>query len=458
MAIVFPESRVVEIWQERLVDRTDLVTEEGESLKVVYPGRPNDGRGADLKDAIINSGGRLMRGEVEVHVKSSGWREHGHHLDPAYNGVVLHVVLNHDTASGIFLQNGNSVPTLALQKFIGNLAQQPAHFNNAGGIITMPCHENHHQNYIVGGILDAAGEVRFEAKADGFRTRLSKIEPGQLLYQEIMRALGYSRNKEPMEELARRIPLQKLESDNADKMTDAECLVRYQALLLGTAGLLPSQCPEYCVGYEADINRLSKLEGLWGASGDKSAMSAGDWCFFKVRPVNLPTRRIMAMSYLLLRYRHEGLLAGLMRMFETSPADAGFNRLEKSLIVEHDNHQGRGAESGKLALLGSGRAADIVINVLLPFTAGWARITSRPELAEKALEVYHRYPRLSINTIDRHMLKQLRTEKQILTTARRQQGLLHIYKTLCSQGKCRECPLAKGWLLSGQFTGTFLSR
>ena len=101
-----------------LPGRTDLVTEEGEPIKIIYPGRINDDRGADLLDAVIATSQGLIRGDIEVHVKSSSWWAHRHHLDPIYNRVILHVVFWHDTETAINLQNGQKVPTLALHKFI----------------------------------------------------------------------------------------------------------------------------------------------------------------------------------------------------------------------------------------------------------------------------------------------------------------------------------------------------
>ena len=86
------ESQLIKIWQHQLLDKTGLTTEDGKPLTVVYPGRLNDGRGADFRDAVISTGRRLIRGDVEVHVKSSGWEGHRHHLDAVYNRVVLHVV------------------------------------------------------------------------------------------------------------------------------------------------------------------------------------------------------------------------------------------------------------------------------------------------------------------------------------------------------------------------------
>jgi len=444
-----PERWVVEIWQSLLQDRTDLVTEEGEPLKIIYPGRINGDRGADLLDAVITTSHGLMRGDIEVHVKSSDWRAHRHHLDPIYNRVILHVVFWHNSKTATNLQNGQRVPTLALHKFI---SQTDLHASSAYPSTNrhMPCRNAvvRWNTGVMGKLLDTAGEERFLAKAADFRMALAQTEASQSLYQGIMGALGYTKNKYPLVELAHRMPLQRLESVTSGKTSDAECLARQQALLLGTAGLLPSQRSDrYGAGKRHD-GWVEKLERFWASSRQSEAMSEDDWHLFKVRPSNFPSRRIAAMSYLLLRYREGGILEELVDKLCETTVDKGYNWLEKALRVTTDGywagHLDFGLPSRRSipAILGEGRAADIVVNVLLPFATAWGRLTAQPELAMKAFELYHHYPELAVNTIERHMRNQLGISRYLVNSAQRQQGLIHIYRTLCSQGKCHSCPIA----------------
>ena len=64
------------------------------SSRSLYPGRPAPGSGPDFQDALLITGaGELVRGDVEVHVRQSDWRSHGHHLDHRYGRVALHLFL-----------------------------------------------------------------------------------------------------------------------------------------------------------------------------------------------------------------------------------------------------------------------------------------------------------------------------------------------------------------------------
>jgi hypothetical protein len=435
MPVDLPESRVLEIWQG-CAGRNDLETEEGGAIKVLYRGRLNDGSGADFRDAVIQTGGGLLTGDIEIHTKTSRWWAHGHHLDRLYNRVILHVVLQHDTAKSAKLENGNTAPTLALEKL-------PASRNKKAPfpapVTTCRRADKGRGTGSLMAILDEAGEQRFQSRSAAYQAAASPEEAGQALYRGIMTALGYSKNKHPMAELACRMPLRRLESLAAAQIPDAECLALYQARLFGAAGLLPSQR----AGHRADnenIVRFNKPESLRPSAGEMAAMHDADWQFFRVRPANYPTRRIAAMCRLLLRYRQDGLLRGLVKKVVAADIEENSRELENALIIEAGDGGDTAGDNGS-ALLGESRAADIVVNALLPFTAAWGRIISRPELSKKAAYFYLHYPPPASNTLDRHMCRQLNIDAKLINSARRQQGLLHLFKKYCSLGLCRDCPV-----------------
>jgi len=444
-----PESQIVKIWQHQLLDRTGLTTEEGEPIRIIYPGRINDDQGADLLDAVIATSHGLIKGDIEVHVKSSGWRAHHHHQDQTYNRVILHVVMWRDTEVATNLQNGEKVSILALHKYIKSPSSQWPNLAYSPATLNMPCHQavEHLPTSIIAQFLDSAGEERFLAKAAKFQADLAQMEVSQSLYQGIMSALGYSKNKLPFLELARRLPLQSLESLTQGKISDEECLAQQQALLLGTAGLLPSQRPDWHQKNKIDDKWIEKLEKLWVSSHQSMVMSENNWHLFKVRPNNFPLRRIVAMSYLMLRHREKGIFGEVVNKIREAAVSRGHHELEKMLLITTNGYWASHFDFGLASrlrtptLLGGRRAADIVVNVLLPFIFAWDKLTPQPELARKALDLYCRYPKLVANTVERHMSNQLGPSRNLVNSAQRQQGLIHIYKTLCSQGKCHCCPL-----------------
>ena len=92
-------------------------------------------------------------------------------------------------------------------------------------------------------------------------------------------------------------------------------------------------------------------------------------------------------------------------------------------------------------MTGEERAGDIIINAVLPFYAAYAREISKSALEEKAFGIYRQIPAAAENSLEKHMRRQLGLPPGTAATARRRQGLLYIYKTLCTQGKCDICPL-----------------
>jgi hypothetical protein len=236
MLMAVTEKQVVGIWQDSLQGRADLKTIDNEPVRVIYPGRRNDDRGADFRDAVIATQKGQAKGDIEVHVKTSDWWSHQHHLNPAYNRVILHVVYQHDTSQTITLENGFTVPTLALNDYISNDSV-------ARPLAPIPCRGIGYRRdaSLIGDLLDETGETRFLARAVSYRQMILQLGAGQALYQEIMTALGYSKNKETMAELSRLMPLAKVEALASEGISDEAYLAWCQACLLGVAGLLSSQ-------------------------------------------------------------------------------------------------------------------------------------------------------------------------------------------------------------------------
>lgn len=437
------EKQVVEVWQGFLRSGVPLACTDGKKLKIVYPGRANDDSGADFRDAVVVIDRKVAKGDIEVHIRSSDWSAHHHHLDPVYNRVVLHVVMQDDIGSAVFLQSGQSIPGIALERYAPVRANAPsgsvARCSNAGERIG---------ESKVADILEGAGEQRFMAKASEIRRELKQYEAGQCLYQQVMGALGYSKNKLPFQELARRVPLRVLEKISRGMISEEECLGRQQALLMGTAGLLPSQRLILDREREPDEEWVNRLERLWAASRCSFAMSPDEWHLFKVRPVNFPVRRMAAMSHLLFRFRRDGLLEGTIQAVQEAVAGGGSKTPEEAFVVVADGYWACHFDFGvrhrlkNPTLLGGGRAAEIIINVVLPFAFARGEYTLQGSYGREILRLYHGYPGMQANAVERHMKSQLGIGS-LVNSACKQQGLLHIYKTCCTQGLCRQCPLGE---------------
>ena len=434
------EKLVAHIWQQQLV--ADLITDSGDKVCTNFPGRACNDGGGDFCDAILTIGNKTIRGNVEVHVRSSQWYSHGHHLDSNYNNVVLHVVMWHDYQTATILQNGNSIPTIQLWHYLTYpLGELNRRIRLAYSFLpTCPKAYGCFDYKVLVGVLGAAGEKRFISKVAVFQKSLTQENAGQVFFRNISRALGYDKNTSSFKQLADMLPLETLEQIGGDGRGSI-----HQALIIGTAGLLPSQRRhlKYAVNEDSVV---TELETIWKKRKITRTMNQNDWHFFRVYPYNFPTRRLVALGYLVSRYYAAGLLQSILGLVRESPPKHAYQRIEEGLIVPAQgywaNHIDFGITTARsVALLGQNKAAEIAVNIVLPFAYAWGEVFADPKLQEKALATYLNYPKLGGNNLIRFMSQQLLIRPDLNLSAVQQQGLIHIFKNYCRQRNCLGCPI-----------------
>jgi len=397
------EKLLARVWRSKVLSGSELVTAGGMRLQIVHPGRVNGGSGPDFHHAIITIEGKgLVKGDIEIHVRSSQWRSHGHHQDPRYNGVILHVVMWHDQDRPTILQNGKTVPILPLYPQLKLCPEEMEGLCALLGEDLEPCRDLEVRLGAEGvaALLDKAGEERFGLKVAHFQKQLSIKEEDQVLYEGLMGALGYGKNKEPFQELAHRLPLKALKGIALMESEQRRGPVLGSALLDAARGM---------------------GEARWELSG--------------IRPCNRPQLRIAGAGYLFARYVEKGLVLGALELVGGVDPKKGYSRPERGMMVRGDG--------AKYTLIGQGRAKEMVVNVLLPFSFAWGVRTSQAGLKDRALELYRGYPRLEENQVTRQMRRQLFGQGGfgVVNSAQRQQGLIHLYRNCCLEGRCHRCPL-----------------
>ena len=100
-------------WKHKLLPLKELMTTDNQLVEIIDPGLHNRHAGPDFFNAKVRINGTLWVGNVEIHQKSSDWYAHGHHLDKAYDNVVLHVATVID--ADVQTRQGNFIPQLALE-------------------------------------------------------------------------------------------------------------------------------------------------------------------------------------------------------------------------------------------------------------------------------------------------------------------------------------------------------
>jgi hypothetical protein len=409
------EAELVRLWEGQRFPAQALVSGEGWALHVDFPGRPcSGGAGPDFRDAVVEICGRRMRGDIELHVLASAFRRHGHHRDHAYDNVILHVVFWDDDGKTT-LASGRQVPVVSLGPWVARRAEELQAWLRHPARWQEPCWSAIERlgTEAVAAILDSAGDCRFREKAAAFAAALAEEDGEEILYRSILDALGYSENREAFRLLARALPWRQFRPYLWARPPQERVLAA-EAILLTRAGF-PHVSPE-------DSGALASLS----AHGNGVESLALPWRLAGVRPDNHPSRRLAGVARLLVGYLEEGLLVGLLDKVAAASVE-GPQALTTDLRVDG-------------GLIGPGRADEIAVNVVLPFTLAWAEVGQDKPLAEVALALYQTYPRLSTYGILKRLTAAL--GRKLAAGARRQQGMLHLFRRYCCQGGCNHCPLA----------------
>ena len=218
-----PESLIQKIWLRGDFQTARLTTIRQRALRIVAPGRWNLQEGPDFRDAQLEIGGRKVIGDVEVHFYMQDWYRHGHHLDPAFDGVVLHVVLFAPTLQDRLSKTsrGRTPHHLVLLPW---LHQNIEEYANEEALLSL---EQRDQREIAIPLLETPIEERrtelvgrarnrWRQKCDYLRERIRKDGWEEACHQSLMEVLGYRRNRQPMLQLAIRYPFPVMRSGHRD--------------------------------------------------------------------------------------------------------------------------------------------------------------------------------------------------------------------------------------------------
>ena len=109
-------------------------------------------------------------------------------------------------------------------------------------------------------------------------------------------------------------------------------------------------------------------------------------------------------------------------------------------------------EGGRRSLIGSGRAAEIAVNAVLPGLCAMARLLGDRALESVAVDLYRRFPALPENSITREakLIFALGPDKlESVYGAREQQGLIYLYRSMTTpKDMTRQLPLGAARLRS----------
>ena len=390
-----PEIVLHYIWEHCLWAGFEQYTTDGKKVEILSVGEHNRDAGPDYSHARIRIDGKEWVGNIEIHVCSSDWTKHHHHLDKAYDNIILHVVRTADKP--IYNSKGELVPQCELnypsdKDYLSALFESAQRMDSA--IARIGCAEQllHDPRLLTEGWRKTLLCKRLECKRASI-TRLLEITKGSwehALYISLARNFGFHTNSVPFEELAINTPLSCLQKHR-------NSLFQLTALLLGQAGLV--QEPE--LQKEYDFLRvkfgLTPLEG-------------SIWKHARLRPQNSPELRIRQFAQLM--HQSENLLS---KILDTDD----LKELEVLFAVPQ---------------MGKSSVDILLINTVIPYKYAYALHQNNPVKAEQALRLMEKIPAEN-NTI----VRQWRVLGQEVKNAADTQALLHLYQNYCQHHECINC-------------------
>jgi len=406
------------VWNGRHYNRNILHTVDGENIEVIEVGTRNYDSGPDIFNARIRINGTLWAGNVEFHLRSSDWYHHGHHIDPAYDNIILHVVYESDTT--IKRPCGAEIPELELRGKMAADFLEKYHYlmNNKKWV---PCENmlSGLDSIICTSTAEAMFVERYQRKAENIISMMDsfKLTWNEALYRKLASNFGFKLNNIAFEVLAASIPL-----SIASKVRGN--IEQLEALYFGQSGLLDDAPSEpYADSLKKEYQYQQKRFNL-------KKMDKHIWKSMRTRPGNFPCIRIAQFAMLI--HSASNLLNSLL---ETENLYEIKKMFKISASSYWDTHRSFTTNSKFMPkTLGESAKDNIVINTVLPLLFAYSRAKDESSYIARALKLIEELP-----AEDNTHIRKWKALGVDIKNALFSQGFLELKNSYCARKKCLHC-------------------
>lgn len=413
------------IWANSLYKSRELVTVSGKKIYILQPGSYNRDAGPDFFNARIRMEGVELAGNIEVHLQNSDWFRHKHHLDAAYNNVILSVVKKADVR--IYNKSGREIETVELNYaeplyeeylYIQGRTQRPG------------CRERLRRidpTWFYFQLPPLAIE-RLERKCGDIQKMLDQTHNDwqECFYRLLCKYWAGNVNSEPFYELSLHLPY-KILLRHADRQLVLE------ALLFGCSGLLEqTETDTYTDALKAEYRYLQakyKLEPL----------NASQWKFMRIRPGAFPTVRLALLAAFLKKW--DRLLPEVLDTSSLKDAKSlldvrasGYWNTHFTWTIPSSNRPKRMGQMIKNIL---------IINAIIPFMFLYGKKQGKENYCRKAVRWLEELPAERNYIIQNWEMTGLRFDSAMQT-----QALIQLRREYCDKHRCLECRIGREILKS----------
>ncbi len=405
------------LWKTKNVPGNNLSLTDGRKIKINSYGQHNYDSGPDFSNASIKLDGIDWIGNIEMHIKSSDWYAHNHHLDSAYDNVILHVVYEHDKE--VFV-NQEVMPTLELINFI-----PLSHFEHYSKIISnqkwIPCLDllKTVETFHIENQIEFAVFQRLERKVELILQRFKELnfDLNKLIIENTAAILGAKVNRLPMIELTQAIPTNLYFKESIENLT---------ALIFEIANILPENSEE------SYVNELKLIGEFYRKKHQLSQLNPSSWKYFGIRAPGFPPFRLAQFAVLMSNPKFFDFLVCPIEEWITWFLNEKFNldtywETHYHFDVSTKPHKGQISNITKELIL---------INVIVPIMYCWGVYQQKDSLTDNALQILEMCTSESNNCISNWKKNGLNP-----ISAKDSQGLLELKNEFCDKKKCLSCKI-----------------
>ena len=403
-------------WQYKLYQQNKFITDTNEIIDIISPGMQNSDAGPDFINAKIKIAETLWAGNVEIHINASDWYKHNHHLDPAYNNVILHVVLNNNQE--VFNQKKEKIPAFVL---VPDKELVDKYKELTGSNSVLSCAKDLHvlETFKLKLWLNNVLFERFKEKTSIIKEKLKENKNNweETFYKVVARNFGFKLNAEPFERLAASLPLKYLAKHHDN-------LLQIEALLFGQAGFLNDDIKdEYYLQLKNEYKHLSNKFSL-------KPIEKYNWKFLRTRPGNFPTIRIAQFARLV--YQSAALFSKIIDAGTITEVKKLFNIKADGFWENHYTFEK--LSDTKEKTLGESSLDNILINTIVPFLFLYGEAKDNQQLKGKAVSWLEK-----IKAENNKITRMWKSAGIKIPNAFFSQAVIQQSNNYCKQGRCLDC-------------------
>lgn len=419
------EEFLYHIWDEGHL-APSLKTASGKPIRIIYPGQYNTNRGPDFINAVIEIDNENFCGSIEIHLNSYDWKNHNHHEDSHYNNVILHASFDHNSPDPFTIkENGELAEILVLKDQLSE---------DISKLVIRHDKNLERQDYCpllslisserLEGILSDFGRKRFLSKVKRYGSALLFSDFEQILYEGMMEAMGYDKNKYNLLLIAQTLSWEKLKAWFAEGMS-AEDLI--------SIFLVSTNLTDFCEK-QLDKSEIALIKEIYEAQSYFAQRIRLDWQLFRIRPANHPVYRLISIAAFL----HEALSPGLMNLVLSI-----FDDVDQKPVLMLQRILNSRSQTSRINIpkIGRGVTSNIFLNIILPVAYLYYDKLSQSSMKERILAIYKAHTALAENRITGYMQRFLSGKQATLCASKAiyQQGLIELYHKHCQYHFCDEC-------------------